>query len=405
MRAFALVLSCVMLVAGAASARDRDPPEIRHMIFDTSADWAVPEAPRSSGFYADWKVPESRDLLFQLYDLGDPLARFQQYWYWWMADPSKRQALRDEIAKKNDPGLADVDLRDATVRLAAGEATMEEMRIAVGRLPKGSSDPNIGADEASVLDTDPGLKATGCRYFLQRRTISPDHIVGCRKGARDGQAASAYRLGMVYQRRGDDFDRGLLPQMQRALHFRPDLKTAVRYFRQAAGAGHPAAQGRMAQLYAIGHGVKRDVAEAVRLARLAAATDDPEGLAVLGLLTLQGRGVPEDIAAGVALIRKAAERGNRMAQYTMATLCFRGHGVEADGVEALTWLRLIHLDIKSGVRGDADPADYGDLMVEPWPRTTQIGNYYRQVPDADLEAIARSAALRKKLAADGTWPY
>jgi hypothetical protein len=44
-------------------------------------------------------------------------------------------------------------------------------------------------------------------------------------------------------------------------------------------------------------------------------------------------------------------------------------------------------------------------MLEPWPRTTQIGNYFRQSPDGDLEATTRAAAMRKRFAAEGKWPY
>jgi len=44
-------------------------------------------------------------------------------------------------------------------------------------------------------------------------------------------------------------------------------------------------------------------------------------------------------------------------------------------------------------------------MIEAWPRTTRVGNYYRMVPDAYLDAQARAIALRKRLAAEGLWPY
>ena len=179
--------------------------------------------------------------------------------------------------------------------------------------------------------------------------------------------------------------------------------SAITGRRRRPGTG--GAQARLAHLLAIGKGVRRDPAEAVRLARASAAQDNPEGLAVLGLLTLQGRGLPEDDAAGAALVRKAAERGNRMAQYTMATLHFRGKGVARDWVEGLTWLRLIHLDLYSDARGVVGPAEYGDLMIEAWPRTTRIGNFLRSSPEADLDAAARAVALRKRLADQGLWPY
>ena len=143
----------------------------------------------------------------------------------------------------------------------------------------------------------------------------------------------------------------------------------------------------------------------MKLAQASADQGNAEGLAVLGLLTVQGRGLPADAVAGAALIRQAAERGNRMAQYSMATLNFRGLGLPNDWIEELAWLRLFHFDIGRDDRGDPLPEDWGDLMIEAWPRTTQIGNYYRNSAAGDLEAITRAAAWRKAWADDGRWPH
>ena len=126
---------------------------------------------------------------------------------------------------------------------------------------------------------------------------------------------------------------------------------------------------------------------------------------MLGLMTLQGRGRVADVTAGVALIRKAAERGNRMAQYSMSTLAVRGLGIERDWIDGLAWLQLIHLGLRDTQRGDAAPEEWGDLTVEPWPRTVQIGNYFRQSPEGDLESTARAISWRKRFAEDGLWPY
>ena len=348
--------------------------------------------------------------------------------WWHTTHPERRRQWREDITRTNDPAVAALEGLAILDKFAAGEATAKDVSDLFAKTPRGS----LGGSGATAIETlalgatipgwhgdpfqgywlddwaiegVPGAAAALCRVSVTSVNVIPETLHYCRHLAKRGDGDAAYRLGLLYHRRADDFAAGLVPMLNREVGFRADLPIAIRFFRQAARAGHAGGQARLAHLTAIGRGVRRDDAEALRLAQESAAQCNPEGMAVLGLLTLQGRGRPADIETGVALIRKAAERGNRMAQYTLSTLLIRGKVVAPDWPEGLTWLHLLHLDQPNDRRGDPAPEEYGNLMIEAWPRTTRVGNYYRMVPDAYLDAQARAIALRKRLAAEGLWPY
>ena len=415
MRTLILGVTCLAICVPAVANEIRAPDTI----------WPMPKPAGTSPYEAAWRyLGEDAPLLLQLADDGDPAARIQAWWH--VKDPERRKTWREAMTRANDPAIEILEEADVLERFMAGVATTEELRNAILRMPMGIGGQDVldtlalGASipgwhddpfqAAPWLDTFahdrvPGAAEAICRSTITPRNVIPDTLSYCRRLARRGDADAAYRLGLLYQRRADDFAPGLLPLLARDLGFRPDLPQALRFYRQASASGHGGAQARIAHMTAIGRGVRRDDALALRLARAAAAQDNAEGLAVLGLLTLEGRGLPGDVEAGAALIRKAAERGNRMAQYTLSTLYVRGKGVPQDWGEGLMWLHLLRLDLSNDLRGDPPPEEWGNLMIEPWPRTVAVGNYFRMAPDRYLDAQSRAAALRKRLAAEGLWPY
>jgi len=246
---------------------------------------------------------------------------------------------------------------------------------------------------------DPGIDAAACKLALTRWRAIIWLLPACRAQEARGDGDAAWRLGLIHQQREDDFYRGLKSSFRDK--FAPDPDSAIAHYRKSAAAGHAGAQARLAYHAAIGRGMPRDPAEAARLARASADQENAEGLAVLGLLTLKGIGTQADPPAAAELIRRAAERGSLMAQYSLATLLFRGKGVNQDFAEGLAWLHLTRL----GRNGDMPIDEYGDLMIEPWPRTIVVGNHFRLSREADLVAMARAIALRQELAKDGRWPY
>jgi len=59
------------------------------------------------------------------------------------------------------------------------------------------------------------------------------------------------------------------------------------------------------ELYALGLGVRRDLAEAARWYKLAADTGDRQAIFALGIAKLKGEGVPKDRAGAAEMLEKA----------------------------------------------------------------------------------------------------
>ncbi len=228
-----------------------------------------------------------------------------------------------------------------------------------------------------------------------------------------------------------------------------DMRSALRWFEEAAEAGKAQAQARLAGVYATGIGitpgeqkpaktddgdlvVPRDRAKARHWARLASQQDhveaqvllgwlcsmegDPDGLdisqaiewysrasekgsapAMVGLAGLisvgsvPGQG-PED---AVQLYRRAAELGNKTAFYYLGAAYMNGTGVEADPVVAYKWLQRA---ADEGVIGafralgmislngsGGQPVDVG--QAETWLRRAAVkGDVDSMVLLADLHA-------------------
>jgi len=393
-------------------------PASAQWAFDPGDLWKVPPAPVSSGFYETWDPPQYRDDLLWLAVEGDHISR--NHLIWLHLAPDWEAPWIEDAKREGDPILALMAVDHTIHEFNKGRATADDVRAALAAC--GPNDPDTefhraildasGGTEASqgnddrwlanhIAKGDAALDRIACRWALKPLWLAVRLVPACREQARRGDAEAAFKMGQLHHQRADDFHKNLLAAFRRTLHLKPDLKGAIGYYRQSANLGHGAALGRLALLTAIGRGVARDPADALRLAEASAAKSDPEGMAVLGLLLLQGRGIAADPARAVELIRQAAEHGNRMAQYSMAAISFRGKVVPYDIVGGLTWLHLAQL-----ARTEAAAIEeYGDLTVEPWPRTLVIGNSYRNQPDRDFEALSRAAALRRALAADGRWPY
>jgi TPR repeat protein len=107
-----------------------------------------------------------------------------------------------------------------------------------------------------------------------------------------------------------------------------------------ANAGDASAQAQVADDYAAGAGVPRDLKQAAEWYRKAAEQGLAEAQVHLADLYRDGRGVPRDMAQAAALYRKAAEQGNTAAQGTLGVLYSLGQGVPRDDVEAYCWFKL-----------------------------------------------------------------
>jgi len=92
------------------------------------------------------------------------------------------------------------------------------------------------------------------------------------------------------------------------------------WFRAAAEAGQPKAQGMLSVMFFLGQGVPQDFHEAARWAALAAEAGLPEAQSNLGYFCERGWGVPLDYVAAFAWYSKASSAGGHVAAQRLVSL-------------------------------------------------------------------------------------
>jgi len=118
----------------------------------------------------------------------------------------------------------------------------------------------------------------------------------------------------------------------------PNVKEAVRWYRDAASKGLPEAQNSLGFLYSLGLGVERDAEMAAMWLHRAAAQSNNAAQTNLGILYTTGRGVEKDYKKAVELFSAAARSGNPQAQQLLAQAYDEGwYGLNCDPVQADYW--------------------------------------------------------------------
>jgi TPR repeat protein len=97
-------------------------------------------------------------------------------------------------------------------------------------------------------------------------------------------------------------------------------REAMRWYRIAAGKGHPRAEVEIGNLYMEGQGVAKSPAEAMRWFRKAAEKGDAEAQNDVGFFHLMGIGVAPDREEGLRWLRKSAAHGEADAKAALQAL-------------------------------------------------------------------------------------
>ncbi len=113
-------------------------------------------------------------------------------------------------------------------------------------------------------------------------------------------------------------------------------ETAKKYLNEAA-AGNAEAQFELANLYAFGQGVTKDMAEAAKWYRASAEQGFAKAQTSLGICYCGGGGVTHDYAEALKWFKKAAEQGFAAALWQIGKLYQSGKGVENNAKEAARW--------------------------------------------------------------------
>ena len=132
--------------------------------------------------------------------------------------------------------------------------------------------------------------------------------------------------------------------------------------REAADAGLPMAQYRMAKLFESGQGVPRDLSQSRAWTAQAAEGGNVKAMHDLAVFYAEGEGGQQNYAGAVQWFRNAAEYGLIDSQYNLGVLYEQGLGVTADPVEALYWFMVAQ---KSGDQGAGPKIGQMSSQLEP----------------------------------------
>ena len=124
----------------------------------------------------------------------------------------------------------------------------------------------------------------------------------------------------------------------------------------------PLAEYKLAQMYALGHGVDRDKQSARKWLERAAQHGHHEAQYEFGLALLNGRDVVQDFERSAEWLRRAGASGNAKAQFELGRMYVAGMGVPVDNVKAYIWLNLA---AAGGIERAVSPRDAAFRALSP----------------------------------------
>ncbi len=187
--------------------------------------------------------------------------------------------------------------------------------------------PNAAITTPGVEMTAPIGDYQDNRLTVTETVATPDGTT-LQAAAEAGNPIAQYQLGVSY------LDAG-----------RP--KDGIKYIRESANQGQPAAQYRLAKLYEAGIGVAADPDMARQLTERAARSGNRIAMHDLGLYYAEGRGgVERNMQTALNWFEKAAERGVVDSQYNLGVLFESSPEIARDAVSAMVWYSI------AGSQGD-----------------------------------------------------
>lgn len=173
------------------------------------------------------------------------------------------------------------------------------------------------------------------------RRVDASHL---RQRAAEGDRDAMFKLGLMYAT-----GRGV----------NEDDAEAIRWYEEAARAGHAAAMNNLAGHHARGEGVARSETKAVEWLTRAADAGHPRAKSALAARMLHGAGVPKDEVRSHQLASEAAESGDSAAMLLVARAYTLGRGTERNETLAARWIA------RAAKTGDARAmASYGAILAE-----------------------------------------
>lgn len=175
---------------------------------------------------------------------------------------------------------------------------------------------------------------------------------------------------------------------------RQSYSSAVRWFRDAAEAGHAEGMFNLGVMYERGRGVAQSDSEAARWYRAAAEAGHGSAMLNLGVMYQRGLGVGQSSSEALRWYRAAADAGNAQGMHNLGWMYFNGRGVAQNNAEAARWWRAAHdagLHAQEGFSGAA------------WTRLGEFHHYGRGVAQNDAEAALWFGRAADRGHSEGKW--
>jgi TPR repeat protein len=216
---------------------------------------------------------------------------------------------------------------DQQVTLEPGERLAwapQFTRVPNAQRTKAKAPPNTSAPSAAAAAAPASTPVQTCVSLFDQRDWSRA-LSTCQSEAATGNTSSQLLLGLMY-------DRGL--------GVNADAPTALRWYTEAADAGHRVAAYRVGVLRRDGApGLPRDETAAFRWFERSAQLGEPDAELALGDAYFRGKGVRQNKTEGVVWYRTAADHGLAEAQFQLGQLYARGDAVVKAEPTAIAWFQ------------------------------------------------------------------
>ena len=162
-----------------------------------------------------------------------------------------------------------------------------------------------------------------------------------------GTAPNSERSESLLKKASQSFDRDATKRLGDS-YFEKDPKQALKYYEQAANAGHIEAAYIAGVMYAENFEIRPNSAKSAALLKQAAEGGHAAAQADYGLLVYQGYGAAQSESEAAKWFEKSAKGGDKEGQFLYAFTLAKGEGVTQSYEEAYYWL------LKSDKSGNDD---------------------------------------------------
>jgi len=229
------------------------------------------------------------------------------------------------ILRKGEAGYVNLDHARAWYTMAA-QKNHPDALVALGEMAIKNEAGLIHADAVSYLTRASDMGRTDAM-----RALSDLYRTG------QGTQANAAQSENFLKKASESFDKDATKRLGDS-YFEKDPEQALKYYEQAAEAGHVEAAYIAGVMYAENYDIRPNSARSAALLKQAAEGGHAAAQADYGLLVYQGAGATRSEAEAARWFEKSAQGGDGEGQFLYAFTLAKGEGVAQNFEEAYYWL-------------------------------------------------------------------